>query len=202
MVARGQHSMAVYLLMLVSTYARPSELLRMKKVDLVPPASGVTSWWAVLLNPSEGESWSKTGAEDESLYLDSRWMAWANPVWAALKQGRPGDKVFGFSYPQFSVVFKECLTDLNLESVVPYQTRHSGPSIDLSRGERSLVDIRRRGRWRAHRSLVRYEKSGRLAKTWNALSRGQQVLFQKCEAGIADVVLGRRTTGLVLPGRW
>ena len=42
----------------------------------------------------------------------------------------------------------------------------SGPSIDRSRGYRSLQEVQKRGQWKSQKSVTRYEKSARLASTW------------------------------------
>eukprot|EP00975_Prorocentrum_lima_P009250 1970867-Prorocentrum_lima.AAC.1 len=69
--------MGIFVLLLVSTYARPSELMLLTRDNLVRPARGITQHWAILLNPEEGGKSSKTGAFDESLFLDSEWLQWA-----------------------------------------------------------------------------------------------------------------------------
>ena len=97
----------------------------------------------------------------------------------------------------------QCLQDiqwLGLQDIVPYQTRHSGPSIDRSRGDRTAEEVRKRGRWKSHRSVQRYEKAAKLAKTWSLLPAAIRAVLVRCEADIADVVFGRPTTGLELPG--
>ena len=48
-----------------------------------------------------------------------------------------------------------------------------------------------RGRWRSHRSLLRYEKAGRLGLTIKQYSSEQIAHFEACEAQLEDVCLGR-----------
>ena len=59
-----QLRMAIFLLMAVSSYSRPSELLRARVFSLVRPARGVTSSWSLLLSPEERAHSSKTGEYD------------------------------------------------------------------------------------------------------------------------------------------
>ena len=53
MVRRGALRMALFLLVALSSYARPSELLRAKVCSLVRPANGITRTWSLLLAPEE-----------------------------------------------------------------------------------------------------------------------------------------------------
>ena len=136
--------MALYLLLLVSTYARPNKLLRIVRGCLVPPSPGVTSEWSLLLNPEEAKKASKTGADNEIIYLNSRWMRWVSDFYKVLREGDLNEPVFRFSYPQFGKHFNRAQTELQLNSLVPYQTRHSGPSIDRSSLERDMTEVQKR----------------------------------------------------------
>ena len=40
--------------------------------------------------------------------------------------------------------------------------RHSGPSVDLAMGHRTLQEVKLRGRWKADSSMIRYVKPGRV----------------------------------------
>ena len=75
--------------------------------------------------------------------------------------------------------------------ITPYQLRHSGPSKDRSRNSRSLLEVQKRGRWKSHKSVARYEKSGRLAANFQMLP---VVLQQHClaaESHLVEVMLGQ-----------
>ena len=52
----------------------------------------------------------------------------------------------------------------------PYGMRHCGASTDCIRKVRSLLAIKKRGRWESDASLVRYEKGGRLLTQLNKLA--------------------------------
>ena len=43
-----------------------------------------------------------------------------------------------------------------------YGLRHCGPSADRAENRRSLVEVKKRGRWAADSYVRRYEKAGRL----------------------------------------
>ena len=55
--------------------------------------------------------------------------------WAPQKDLSPVDPVRDFQYMQSVEVFCDCLNDFKVQhKVVPYQLRHSGPSVDMARG--------------------------------------------------------------------
>ena len=76
------------------------------------------------------------------------------------------------------------------EEATPYQTRRSGPSIDRARTYRSLLGVQKRGQWRAHKSVVRYEKSARLAKSWECLDANFKAHAEWCEQKFGGILLG------------
>lgn len=63
----GKLRMALFLLVSLSSYARPSEVIRLQTYCLVRPAHGVTSSWSLLMNPEERGERSKTGEFDNSV---------------------------------------------------------------------------------------------------------------------------------------
>jgi len=189
MVIERQPAMGVFVLMSVSTYLRPGQLIPLLKKNLVPPATRVTEFWTVLANAIETGTVSKTGDTDVSIQLDSRWLRWANPLWAALAAGNPSDRVFTFSYPQMYTVFRKVVKFLGRPDTVPYQTRHSGPSIDVAASERSLAETQKRGQWKSIKSVRRYEKSGRLAAMSHRLSCDVQAYMRECEKRCEGVFL-------------
>ena len=181
---------ALFLLTAVSSYARPSELLRARACSLVRPAGGVTRTWTLLLSPEEEKLSSKTGDFDVSVALDSPWMApWCGKLFDLLKSCHPLTPLWDFDYREYAQVFQEVAARLGVEAT-PYQTRHSGPSIDRSRDYRSLVEVQKRGQWRAHKSVTRYEKSARLAKTWEGLNPHFKAHAEWCEQNLGGILLG------------
>ena len=48
-----------------------------------------------------------------------------------------------------------------IQLLVPYVARHSGPSIDAALGTSKRKEIKDRGRWKADRSVLRYEQRAR-----------------------------------------
>ena len=73
-------------------------------------------------------------------------------------------RVWTFSGAEFTEQFDLICTRLHLEPLGPclYALRHGGVSDDLATGRQTLADAKRRGRWRADKSLNRYGKETRL----------------------------------------
>ena len=70
--------MAIFLLVALWSYARPSELLTARVFSLVRPANHITKTWSLLLSLKEERS-SKMGDYDVSILLDSPWLlGWAH----------------------------------------------------------------------------------------------------------------------------
>ena len=135
LVQRGQLVQAVLLLVAVSSYARPSELLALRKDDLHPPARGISKTWSLRLRAEELLKPSKVGSFDDTISLDSPELRWLEPVLIELKKGNGDDPLFNTDYPEYVKAFKRAVSDLGApaDKVVPYCTRHSGASIDRAR---------------------------------------------------------------------
>eukprot|EP00435_Cladocopium_sp_Y103_P029361 s335_g7.t1 len=190
--ANGYLRMAIFLLMALSSYSRPSELLRARVMSLVRPATGVTQSWSLLLSPEERPERSKTGEFDTSVLLDSPWLhPWALKLFPLLKQNHPEACLWDFTYADYSDQIRAATKDLSLD-LTPYQTRHSGPSIDRARRYRDAMDVQKRGHWRSQKSTARYEKSARLAATWDALPASLKVHCQQCEEDLGAILLGQK----------
>ena len=110
------------------------------------------------------------------------------------------DRVWEFDYSQYPSVFHDCCSDLKL-SLVPYQARHSGPSIDRSTNVRTQEEVRKKGGWQSRQSVARYEKSGRLAATWQGLNQSVQLACRSAERYIEEIMLGRDFPDIPLPGQ-
>jgi hypothetical protein len=197
-VCRQRLDMGSFLLMLLSTYCRPSQLLKLRRMDLMEPMGGGQTLVHVA-SPQELPAWSKIGESDVSMALDSKWMEWATPLYLALRAGGGEAMVWEFTWPQFTRVFRSCCKELKLDGLVPYQTRRSGPSIDRSQQPRMLTEVQRRGGWQTHRSLVRCERSARLSATFSRLSSELQACCKTCEAHLAEIVLADRCPEIHLP---
>jgi len=184
--------MAIFLLVSVSSYARPSELIRVLTHCLVKPSKNITQCWSLLLCPEERHHRTKTGEFDTSILLDSPWMStWAPNLFSVLKEAPPDQRLWDFNYVDYEKAFRKAAEVLDLE-VTPYQTRHSGPSIDRVKGYRTLPEVQKRGQWKSHKSVARYEKAARLASTWEALPEDLRLHCLDCEENLGAYLLKRR----------
>jgi len=189
MVRIGGWKKAVCLLLMLSTYLRPSAAISLRKGSLQSPAPGATKVWSVLAHPEEEGTTSKTGERDVSILVDSKWIQFLGPAWEILTKGSPADPLWDFNYLEFLTDFKTVAAMLNAPRTVPYQLRHSGASVDRASGERTTEDVRRRGRWRSANSIARYEKPARLATSLRQHSSDMQSHFDQCERVLESVLL-------------
>ncbi|CAE7628065.1 pksN [Symbiodinium sp. CCMP2592] len=121
--------MAVYTMVALSTYARPSELLRCTTYSLIPPVRSATAEWTLLLSPEHLETPGKTGEYDLSVSLDSSYLKpWSLSVFGLLKKQEPTAPLWDFSYGDYVKAFSLAAQGLGLQ-LSPYQMRHSGPRV-------------------------------------------------------------------------
>ena len=73
---RQQPDMAKFLLLGLGTYARPSELLGLRKQDVIPPVRGMSKYGAIIIAPEDVGQTTKTGETNDSVLLDCSWMPW------------------------------------------------------------------------------------------------------------------------------
>ena len=182
--------MAIYVIMLVDGYFRPGELLSLQRGGLLPPTYATGSW-TVLLFPQEQIRRSKTNQADDTVLMDGNRCPWMKHVYKVLSTGNPLEKIFPWKYPFLARTFGVAAKRIGVP-VVPYQGRHSGASLDASRRLRPLLEVQKRGRWQTMKSVVRYEKGGRLAETWKTLSAAQKRHFELCESSLERIILHRR----------
>jgi hypothetical protein len=183
--------MAVYLVWMVTTYMQPGKPLTVRRGDLVAPVRGVSVEWHVNLFPEERPDRSKTYASNDSVCLTTKLAPWFPRLMRALAKGPSSELLFSFSYPNFCKAFEHCRKELGLPPIVPYKSRHSGPSIDMARGNRNRQEIRDRGRWKSEKSVIRYEQRARLAQSCQRLPASLQAHLDRCEQHLGDVLLGR-----------
>ena len=186
---KGHVQKAVFNLLQVSTYHRPGSLLKLRKLGLVRPTSGVTGVWSMATSLSETSDVSKVGTKDDSIMLDSEWLPWRRyGSCVELQLPRAPD----------GVQAKQCAEELKI-AVVPYQARHSGPSIDRANKSRDLDEVRKRGGWLTRQSVNRYEKAGRLAATWQKLDHSVQSACKPAERHLESIILGHPYPPIQLP---
>jgi hypothetical protein len=170
LLAKKHHlGMGVFVLLSVSGYFRPAELLSVRRCDIFAPSSGVLEHWSILLFPEHLGRPSKTMQFGDSVEMDDPRISFLAPVLAAMSSETDESSAWSFAYPDYLQAFKRVVAEMGYPGGVPYQARHSGPSTDLADGTRSLAEAQRRGRWAQARSMARYERRARLAAEWMKL---------------------------------
>ena len=193
-----QWLMATYVLFMLVTYCRPSELLQARRSQLVPPVAGATTAWAVLLFPEEAGRRSKTQVFDEGISLLNHIVPWLPKLAEVLAQGQADERIFPFDYGTCVASFRRAAAAAGVPGLVPYQARHSGASIDRAQRHRSILEVKQRGRWRADASLIRYEKSARLARALSRLTPAVQARLHQCALALEGLFFGRAAVGSIL----
>ena len=197
---RGFWSMGLYLLWTLTTYNRPSEPLSVCRRDLNRPVLGASPEWTVLLWPSERDGRSKVLGSDDSLALSSKMVPWLPALLETLIEGKPDERIFAFDYQDFAREFNKTRRRLRIKKLVPYQARHSGVSIDLCLGYRSIAEAKNRGRWASEKSMLRYNKSAKLAQVLKQFDARQLDYFRACESRLEALFFGQaKAEDLQLP---
>ena len=124
--------MAVFILILLVTYIRPSELLALTKKDIAPPLVLLLPW--LVGRDRRLRKSTKAGVRDGSVLIDQRWLQWVTKLLPAIKAGNPEDTILNFGYPSRARLFKTATDALGLSGLTMNQTRHSGASIGRVRG--------------------------------------------------------------------
>ena len=144
----GQVRMALFVMVSVSTYCRPSEPLALPTSSLIPPSQGIFDEWALLVAPQElPPALSSLGQQ----VLE----AVGRHVLESLEASAPDRQAVGlqlFNYSQYLSSFKAACASLKIQ-LTPYQTRHNGPSIDRAQNNRLVFEVQKRGNRKCHSLL-------------------------------------------------
>ncbi len=182
--------MAVYILWCVCLYMRPSEPLGILRGDIQKPVTNMTLRWQLLLFPEERGDRSKTFAANDSIEIHCQWPPWLPLTAEVLADGPKDEAVFNFTYPEFLAEWEACRRRLGLK-MLPYEARHTGASVDAAKCLRTRTEIKNQGRRASERSVIRYERSARLLRSYHLLKAMRQARAEYCEAHLGDMLLGR-----------
>ena len=162
--------MGVAIILMFGCYLRPSEALLLRASQLLPPEAAVGGWagtcWGVVLCAAEYGRASKTNEFDDSVVLEMPEARCIEGALHHLKERRsPHTGLWGFSYEDLRHAFNTAAERLKITHLKPtlYALRHGGASHDAAVHKKPLADIAKKGRWRSHLTVRRYEKHGRLA---------------------------------------
>lgn len=191
LVLDGYWTTGIYIVLTFAGYLRPSEGLKLRREDVIPPAGGQHIFWGLVLHPRELGMASKTQEYDEVVLLDLPTYHLVLPALAALRSLTPvGHRLFEFSQADAAQRFRAVSLRSGLAALTPvlYQLRHGGPSADIAAGRRTVEQVKLRGRWRCDQSVRRYVKDGRV---------GEQLRRLDCKVR-ADVLDAPRRLALLL----
>ena len=118
------------------------------------------------------------GLSDETIVLDGVTLPWMGQVLAKHKMSAKGLLLFDTEYRHFKADWDLTLQNIGLPSshAVPHQLRHSGPSVDMLKRCRTLMEIKARGKWQTDSSVKRYEGHARLNQEFQRLPKKVQNL--------------------------
>ena len=195
MVALGFRTAATMMLVGVSAYLRPGELVNLRGSQLVPPSKGgMTSSWGLSLHPQEMQKPSKTGQFNDTVLLDNPHHRFLQGPLARIKKAtNDSDFLMGLTVTEFTAAFHRACQRANVQvlSPVPYHMRHTGASTDLVSKTRGVEEVKRRGRWQSDKSMNRYLKGGRLGEQFQRLSKATQQNCLNCHSRIGEILDGR-----------
>jgi hypothetical protein len=155
---------------MLETYCRVGELLALRMFQIAPPgrhSAGAAGCPTIVLNASELQVPSKTGEMDSSIAFDLPENRWVGMLLVLLKEAfasQPMEHVVNVSYTVFLSLLDRSAQDLGIQVLqpTPHCFRHGGASHDRAAGRRPLQEVQRRGMWKAHSSVARYDKHGRV----------------------------------------
>ncbi|CAK0819295.1 unnamed protein product, partial [Prorocentrum cordatum] len=172
----GKPLSGLAVLIMFETYMRPSEVLALRARQVVlplPKEGGASVFLTFVVRASEYQIPTKTNEYDLSVPLDLRRQQWLVESISFVQALREPDELFlGLSYTELAADFSSAISALGVTVLEPtlYSLRHGGASHDRSTGARSLGAVQQRGGWKAFKSVLRYEKHGRLSMELRKLS--------------------------------
>ena len=182
-------SHALYWITMVDTYLRPSEALRLRAEQILPPAQGHPRT-VIYINPDYLQRPSKTGELNESVDISRQWVA---RCLVALRCRVSRGPLWCFDLRAARDAMEACVAKLRIQRLTPvlYSARHSGASLDRYLDRRSIEDVQQRGRWRTFTSVRRYEKKGMVQHAWGLLDGGCQSLCLAAERELPALLCAR-----------
>ena len=147
LIKSGHVSFAAACLLMWTCYFRPSEVLDVHAGDVLAPTSSCPHV-SLLLPPFERGGPSKVGEYDDGVALDMEELILFGP-WLLRQASRlaPEVKLFRFTYLEMVVMFREAMEEWDLADAVLYGMRHGGASHDIVSNQRSVLEVKKRGRW-------------------------------------------------------
>ena len=189
-IANKSPPAAAALLLQLDTYARPSEILKVKLRDVIAPSSRSCKYWGLIFGNSQYSEMTKTKQQDDTVLLDSLDRNYAPRVLKMVSSQCTQNEqlLFGaISLSQFEDLFKEARGAVGLASfsLTPHCVRHSGPSVDFLHRARSATEIQTRGRWKTQKSILRYQKPGQMLARMRKIPKE---VWRKAESALTSTM--------------
>ncbi|CAK0900339.1 unnamed protein product, partial [Prorocentrum cordatum] len=187
------------LLTMFVCYFRPVDVHSLREEDLVPPG-GSSSHWVLNVHPARRGETSKVGVSDEALLLDSPYLPGLGPALHRRRRGQRLAKLFEVSERELSMQWGRSQEQLGLlpsQRRRLYQIRHAGPPHDILMGVRTLLDVKRRGRWSSDATVKRCEAAGVVQQEWAKLSTAQQAAASRAAEWMQSQELYCGTHGIL-----
>ena len=178
MLFAGHHLSACFVLIQFLGYLRPGEVQALVVSQLIPPvsSSGVGQHWCLLLSPTCLARPSKSGEYEESVIFDSNGFEWMSAaIFGALHRNRsPQEMLIPLETAVLLAQWKQAIERLKLDKleIARYSMRHSGASWDLMERNRTVGDIKARGRWASDSSMKRYLKTAKASDMAHRMGKG------------------------------
>ncbi|CAK0846803.1 unnamed protein product, partial [Prorocentrum cordatum] len=150
------------------TYMRPSRVLDLRARQVVlplPREGGAPICLTVAVWASVYEIPTKTRECDLSVRLDlPMQQLMVNPIFLVRALREPAHAFLVLGYSQLAKDFQNTTPALSVSllKATPCSLQHGGASHDQSTGDRDSGTVQQRGGWKAFKSVLRYEKHGRL----------------------------------------
>ena len=175
------------------SYARPGEMETLFAEDIIPTIGQEFHHTAVVIRPFERGAPTKVGEYDDTVPMDTVGMEFLGQMLenlAAAKQ--PGEKLFRQSQEQHARVLGRGFRAVGLKGQVPYGPRHGGAAHDRLRRHRSMPEIKKRGRWKHDKSVVRYERAGRIQQVIERTDRAARDYCKFAEQHLESIMMRGR----------
>ena len=192
------------LLVQLDTYARPSEIVKLRRADVIRPVSKQCRFWGIIFGNSEFSEQTKVGLQDDTVLLDSFDRQFAATILELCYRStsHPSDRLFpGLTLASYERVMKDATIEVGLGkfSFTPHGVRHTGPSIDFLQKARTAEQIMARGRWTCLKSVQRYQKPGRMLAR---MSKIPQHIWDQAKPSLDNVIKRlKKNYGGKAPGR-
>ena len=139
--------------------------------------------WALRLHLADRQVSSKTGLTDENVTFATRLSTPLLQVIEYLASRARDEPLLTATYPEDWMEIKVAVDEIGENNFVPSKAHHSGASIEVGLGLRSLVEGQKQGCCAKTVSLERYQQCGELNREWQRCSGIQLRHSVACEIG-------------------